>query len=246
MDPGEFFRQHGWVVVRGVVSPKRVAELERAFDQVFPPAAWPKDGVLEVPGLARRLPGLGEQVFDGTVSRIAAGALGCARVQLLQDVLMLKPPRTGGRVEWHQDRTYIGYLDPPRCATARLALSPCTQEMGCMRVLDGSHDWGFYGRDRSLAATSVDDALGLLPPERRAPGLVRMLELEPGDLSLHHCLTFHGSLENRSKRARKTLIVRFFDADCRVSRDALPAGAASWFPARADGGLSTEAFPLLP
>ena len=79
-----------------------------------------------------------------------------------------------------------------------------------------------------------------------APGLVRMLELEPGDLSLHHCLTFHGSLENRSERARKTLIVRFFDADCRVSRDALPAGAAPWFPERPDGGLSTEAFPLLP
>ena len=59
---------------------------------------------------------------------LLAEALEASRLQLLQDTALLKAPRVGGRVEWHQDRTYIGYLDQPRAATLRLALTPEQQE----------------------------------------------------------------------------------------------------------------------
>jgi len=44
MDP--FFAEHGWMVVRGAVSPEVVADLTAAFDQVFPPSSYANRSVL--------------------------------------------------------------------------------------------------------------------------------------------------------------------------------------------------------
>jgi hypothetical protein len=43
VDPRAFFAEHGWLVVRGAVSPSRVAELEAAVDAIYNayPAAPP-------------------------------------------------------------------------------------------------------------------------------------------------------------------------------------------------------------
>jgi ectoine hydroxylase-related dioxygenase (phytanoyl-CoA dioxygenase family) len=117
-----------------------------------------------------------------------------------------------------------------------------------MNVLDGSHTWGAVGETRILNAASVTDALGLLPAAfaERVDGARRPLELRAGDISLHHCLTFHGSLENRSAQPRKTLIVRMFDGDCRLIPSRLPsASLAARFPTDEQGRLSPEAFPIL-
>src|SRR5262249_6565382 len=58
----------------------------------------------------------------------------------------------------------------------------------------------------------------------------RLLELEPGDVTIHHCLLLHGSGPNRSNRARKTLILRMFDGDCRLDPARLPAGGPAPLP----------------
>jgi ectoine hydroxylase-related dioxygenase (phytanoyl-CoA dioxygenase family) len=240
-----FFAEHGWMVVRGAVSAESVAALTAEFDRVFPPSAYPRaDGpVLESIGASRAFPALARHVTDPAIAAHVARALGCRRVQLLQDTLMLKPPRHGGRVEWHQDHTYTGYLEPAAMVSVRLALTDCNPENGGMNVLDGSHGWGLVGATRILSAASVTDGL---PPEwsERAREATRPIELAPGDLSLHHCLTFHGSLENRSPRPRKTVIARLFDAECRLVPSRLPSGAAAYFPTDGEGHLAAPAFPV--
>jgi ectoine hydroxylase-related dioxygenase (phytanoyl-CoA dioxygenase family) len=148
-------------------------------------------------------------------------------------------------VEWHQDHTYTGYLEPAAMVSVRLALTDCNLDNGCMNVLDGSHRWGLIGERQILSATSVADSL---PAEwaERARDLTRPIELRAGDISLHHCLTFHGSLENRSLEPRKTLIVRMFDADCRLVPSRLPsAAAAAYFPTDDEGHLAPAAFPIV-
>ena len=55
----------------------------------------------------------------------------------------IKGGQDGTYVSWHQDSAYFG-LDPHELVTVWLALTDATPEMGCMKVIPGSH------RDESL------------------------------------------------------------------------------------------------
>jgi ectoine hydroxylase-related dioxygenase (phytanoyl-CoA dioxygenase family) len=246
----QHFDQHGWLVVRSAFSPDRVAELSRALDTVVPPAYYARglEGrVLELPGVSRGSGTLRSHACDPAVGRLAADALAVARVRLLQDSVLIKAARNAARVEWHQDFTYLGFLEPPRIVTVRLALTTCSLKSGCMRVLDGSHRWGLIGGVRALQAASVESALELLPARlrERAARCEIALELGPGDVTLHHCLTFHASGDNASDEPRKTLLVRLCDADCRVEPGRLPPDAAARFPTDDAGCLAGDDFPVI-
>jgi ectoine hydroxylase-related dioxygenase (phytanoyl-CoA dioxygenase family) len=135
---------------------------------------------------------------------------------------------------------------PAHVATLRIALLPETADNGCMRVVDGSHRWGPIGATQSLTATSVASLVPALSPEQREQ-LERAapIELEPCDVSIHHVLALHGSAANRSARPRRTIILRMFDAQCRLDRSRLPAGAEAHFPTDDDGHLDPHAFPFV-
>ncbi len=245
-----FFGEHGWLIVRAAVPAARAGELAGALDAVVPEthyAAW-GDRVVEVAGISRGSAELAAHAHDRELARVAAALLGAERIQLLQDTALVKPAGSGARVEWHQDYSYLGYLDRPSVVTARLALTPCRVESGCMRVIDGSHRWGTHGDDLSFRRDDVADTLDALPPELRdrAREAEVALELEPGDVSFHHCLTFHSSGANRSSRPRKTLIVRLVDGACRLVASRLPsADLAAHFPTTPTGHLAPGSFPIL-
>ncbi len=243
-----FFSEHGWLVVRGFAPPERVAALAAALDALIPEPAYATGyagRMVEVAGISAGSTTIARHAADAGLGRLAADALGARRVQLLQDTALIKPP-AGGPVEWHQDQSYLGYLDRPAVVTARLALTPCTADAGCLRVVDGSHRWGLRTEDLSFRRASVEDTLAALPPELRAEarGAEVAIELEPGDLSLHHCLTFHASAVNRTARPRKTLVVRIMDAECRRSEAALPPGLLAHFPVDDDGRFAAARFPV--
>src|SRR3954468_3284302 len=165
------FEGGGWVVGRGVAPRDELAALRRLFNLVVPEIAYPRreDGVLwEITGAAQRVPALADVARDVRFAALAAEALGCGTLQLLQDSLLYKPPRDGGPVEWHQDHTYVGYLTPPRVISLRVALLPEDEVSGCLRVVDGSHRWGPIGAVRALSEGRVDSLLPALGPEQRA------------------------------------------------------------------------------
>lgn len=243
-DQCAFFAEHGWLVVRGVVPPERVRELERAVDEIYatqPPA--PAGQVWELAGVSQVSAPIAQHARDAAIAQRVAEALGCARVKILQDTVLVKAASIGGPVAWHQDHTYTGYLDPPRAVSVRLALTDCNAGNGCLEVIDRSHEWGLLGDVRALSESHVADALG--PAAARWRDRVVALELVPGDITIHHCLTLHRSGENLSAHARKTLITRLFDAACRLVPERLPPGAAAYFPVDADGRLADAAFPTV-
>ena len=245
------FDDLGWLVVRGVLDAARVAELARALDELVPESAYAGGyggQVLEIPSISRGSPALATNAHDRRLARLAAEALGTRRLRLFQDTVFIKPAGDGARVAWHQDYSYFAFLDRPAALTVRVALTPCTRESGALRVIDGSHRWGLQGADLSFRAATVEDALGALPPALREAARDRqtLVELAPGDVSLHHCLTFHGSAANGSAGPRKTLAVRFVDGEVRVVAGRLPSPElAAYFPTDADGRLADASFPLL-
>ena len=245
------FSDNGWLVIRKAVSPERTAALEDALDAVYPEAAYASGHagrVIEIASISRGSQRILENAYDRQIAELAAAALDVPSLRFFQDTAFIKPKGGGGRVEWHQDYTYFAFLDRPNVLTARLALTTCTRQNGCLRVVSGSHKWGLAGEALSFGADSVEDALSRLSPERRNWVLQNQteLELEPGDLSLHHCLTFHGSLENDSDRPRKTLAIRLVDGDVRLVPARLPSpDVAAYFPTDSEGHLADSAFPLL-
>jgi ectoine hydroxylase-related dioxygenase (phytanoyl-CoA dioxygenase family) len=244
------FASVGWRIVRGVIPAGELAGLVALFESIVPerlPYPPRPDGVLwEEVGASRRVPALAALTRDPRLAALAADSIGARRLKLLQDTLLFKPRRKGAPVEWHQDHTYVGFLDPPRVLTLRLALVDEDEASGCMRAVDGSHAWGPIGGVRALTEARVDSLLPALSAAQTA-ALERAtpLPLRAGDVSLHHCLTLHGSAANASERPRKTLILRYFDADCRLLPDRLPPGAADAFPLDGDGALAEALFPTV-
>jgi ectoine hydroxylase-related dioxygenase (phytanoyl-CoA dioxygenase family) len=238
-----FFANHGWLVLRKVVAPPILDELNAALDALVPPSSYAggfEGRVVEIAGISRGSPAIGAAATDPRLGEAAAALLDARRAQLLQDTALVKPP-AGGPVAWHQDYSYLGYLDRPAVVTARLALTPCTAQNGCLRAIDGSHRWGLQGGDLSFRRESVADTL---PAHLR--GAESTIELDAGDVSIHHCLTFHASDVNRSDRTRKTLAFRLMDGACRLVADRLPSPSlVPHFPVDAAGHLTGATFPVV-
>lgn len=249
----EFFDEHGWIVLRDVVSSDRLAALGDAFDRVVGPfvagpATGQGKGIWQIPGARNMAPGLMAHLDHELSGRVAA-LLGAASVRLLQDTLIFKPAGAAGEVELHQDYTYTGFLNPPASASIRLSLSPADRLGGCLYVIDGSHRWGPLGQLAigSSAMQGDGEVLARLPVECRDQVDERRvaLELAPGDVTIHHCLTLHGSYPNLSDVTRKTIVTHVFDSACTVLPDRLPQGAAAHLPTDHEGRLTGDGFPAL-
>jgi phytanoyl-CoA dioxygenase PhyH len=117
-----------------------------------------------------------------------------------------KPADDAAYVSWHQDATYWG-LSEPDVVTAWVALTPSTRESGCMQVVPGTHRTQVRHEDR------FDDDNMLSRGQEIAvdvdPASVVDVELQPGEMSLHHVLLFHGSRPNRSPLPRVGLAIRY-------------------------------------
>ncbi len=114
-------------------------------------------------------------------------------------VLFIKEPESPGFVSWHQDATYMG-IEPHQFLTPWLALSHSNPVNGCMSMIPGSH----RGSIRSHTDTFAED--NLLTRGQNIDGIDESsavdLVLMPGQASVHHCRTIHGSRPNRSNQRR--------------------------------------------
>lgn len=103
------------------------------------------------------------------------------------------------RVSWHQDLTYWG-LDTDDVVTAWLALSPATEESGCMRMIPGSHR---IGKQKHEDLREDDNILarGQTIPDVDESTAVSAT-LASGEMSLHHGWVMHASQPNMSEDRR--------------------------------------------
>lgn len=119
----------------------------------------------------------------------------------------IKEANDPGFVSWHQDSTYWG-LSSPDVVTAWIALSPSNKSNGAMAVIPGSHAMeqiphrDTYSKNNLLTrgqevAVEVDEGESVT------------LELEPGEMSLHHVRIIHGSPPNNSDTRRIGFAIRY-------------------------------------
>jgi len=110
-------------------------------------------------------------------------------------------------VSWHQDSTYWG-LDRPDVVTAWVALTPSNKANGAMDYIPGSHTKDqiphrdTFAKDNLLTrgqeiAVEVDKSKAVA------------IELQPGEISLHHVRLVHGSAPNPTNDRRIGFAIRY-------------------------------------
>jgi len=125
----------------------------------------------------------------------------------------IKEARDPGFVSWHQDSTYWG-LDPADIVTAWVALSESTAENGAMRVIPDTQALEQIAHRDTFAADNLltrGQEIAVEVDERKAV----MLELQPGEMSLHHVRLIHGSDPNPSGKRRIGFAIRYLPTHVR-------------------------------
>lgn len=124
----------------------------------------------------------------------------------------IKEARTTQIVSMHQDLTYWGLGATQGLVTAWIALSPSTPASGCMDFVRASHKNPILPHEdtfdeNNLLSRGQEIRVDVAEADKVA------IEIHPGQMSLHHGLTIHGSGPNTSDDRRIALVVRYCTPD---------------------------------
>jgi non-haem Fe2+, alpha-ketoglutarate-dependent halogenase len=119
----------------------------------------------------------------------------------------IKEAQNPAFVSWHQDSTYWG-LDKPDVVTAWVALTPSNKANGAMEFIPGSHTTDQIPHRDTFAKDNLLTRGQEIAVEVDASKAVR-IDLEPGEISLHHVRLVHGSPPNPSSDRRIGFAIRY-------------------------------------
>jgi len=221
----EAFENHGYILVRGLLSQDEVKNVKKCMEEskdIQAHAYGRSDGqgakskmcVWNQPGddvcgvLARTMK------VAGTMEAL----LGGQEIYHYHSKLMMKEAKTGGAHLWHQDYGYWyqnGCLFP-YMGSVFLPVDKCTKENSCLQVLAGSHKMGriehhLIGQQSGADLQRVDMAKNMCEHV--------YVEMEPGDGLFFHCNLLHTSDQNKSDMRRWVLITSFNQARNNPTKD---------------------------
>lgn len=124
----------------------------------------------------------------------------------------IKEPNTKHKVSMHQDLTYWGLGAIDGLVTAWLSLSPATPASGCMDFVRGSHKNAILPHEDTFAEDNLlsrgQEVKVDVAADQKVP-----IEIHPGQISLHHGLTIHGSGPNTTDDRRIAAVIRYCTPD---------------------------------
>lgn len=208
----ETYEREGYVVVRNVLDPALIAEVRGHVHWLLKKHPDLKPDELHST-LVRDDPFWLRLVSDDRLLDVAEQFIG-PNIALFASHYICKPPKTGRPVLWHQDGSYWP-LQPLEVTTMWLAASESNQENGCMRVIPRTQHTDLQEmKERkdvdSTLGSSMDDSF---VDESKAVNL----ELNPGDVSLHHPNIIHGSEANTSDKWRMGLTIRYIPTSTQIT-----------------------------
>ncbi|MFO1019735.1 MAG: phytanoyl-CoA dioxygenase family protein [Planctomycetales bacterium] len=221
-----FFERNGYLILPGQVSPAEQQAMLLAAQWGLSHEVGPLEfeAELHYPGAPQSLDAVGGRtirrlkhaqgrhpVFTEVLSSPAiAGSL----QQLLRgrvvlslahhNCIMTKQPRFSSETGWHQDIRYWAF-ERPELISAWLALGPEYPENGCLYVIPGSHRI-------PLRPEQMDDQIFLREDlAENAPLIAQKVpvELQPGDVLLFHCKTFHAASANHTEATKYSVVFTF-------------------------------------
>lgn len=200
----------------------------------YEPEAIDASGMLKVPK-SRAINKIGHALHDldpafaalsrRTALRRLAFGIGLADPLLIQSMLILKQPRIGEEVGWHQDATYL-YTEPLSATGFWIALEDARRDNGCLKAIPGGHRGPLRQRYRDRSGRLVLEELDPTPwPSTEAVEI----EAPRGTLIVLHGLLPHASGANRTSRSRYAFALHavergaHYPAENWLQRSAMPA-----------------------
>lgn len=117
-----------------------------------------------------------------------------------------KPPAKNSPTPPHQDGYYFP-IEPNVALTMWLAIDPVDQSNGCLRYVSGSHHKGLRTHHRT---DTLGFSQGVADYSDQDRELERCVEMQSGDLVIHHSVTIHRAEANPSNRNRRALGLIYF------------------------------------
>jgi Phytanoyl-CoA dioxygenase (PhyH) len=217
-------RQNGYFLVRRLLPHEAVDSLLAEVAQILFDAGWllpghnPSERIANT-GAACGDPDPAFKRIYQEVFNLAAfhslphhPALRRAMTMLVGERLLIHPKPIGRlifpncdrlTVHAHQDYRFMG--GDPECYTVWIPLHDCPVELGPLRVMEGSHRFGFQRHeDENLHVPEI-------PVSGAEGGEWIGGEINAGDVLIFHSLTVHAAAPNLSKRLRISLDCRFQD-----------------------------------
>jgi phytanoyl-CoA hydroxylase len=234
------YREDGFVVVRGVLSPEEVAELRRVTDGLVEAARHVRghDEVYDLepthsarePRVRRiKAPHLRHPAFDRVMRHPNVLAilqkLVHPAIRFDTSKLNLKAPGYGAAVEWHQDWAFYPHTNDDLAAVG-VMMDDCAPENGPLLCVPGSHRGPVHDHHDAEGTFC-----GAIDPARAGIDFASAVPCTgpAGSVSIHHARTVHGSAVNTSPRPRRLLLYQYRAADAwPLVASAQPASWDAW------------------
>lgn len=218
-----YYREHGYVVVPGLLDPEEVAELRAVTGRVVAQAeglteetpvydfAEAPDGrvVIERIKKPHRVdPFYWQMARHPKIVAILSALIG-PDIRLSHSKINMKDRMGGAALEWHQDWAFAPHTNMDTCV-ASVMIDESRTDNGALQFLDTSHKGplldhhgpdGYFAGAVSASNPGVDLATShaLLGPA--------------GTVAFHHPMTIHGSGINMSGDPRRILFLEYAAAD---------------------------------
>mmetsp|Transcript_29159 Transcript_29159/g.75031 ORF Transcript_29159/g.75031 Transcript_29159/m.75031 type:complete len:298 (+) Transcript_29159:67-960(+) len=122
----------------------------------------------------------------------------------LQSMYIFKQPKIGGKVDIHQDSTFL-YTEPTSCIGLWFAVDDATVENGCLYADPGSHKGALGEIKRRFVRTADNTTTEFRPPtptQYDIDSCSAKVECKRGTLVFIHGSVVHMSYENHSDKPR--------------------------------------------
>ena len=207
-----FFREHGYLVVRDAIAPADLDELEQHCERIMQEKDryandWAWDAKEELQNRSFRIvqssPSFVWKEIAATTYRKWLARFGSELMNMelafWYDQFLAKPPGKSVATDWHQDEAYWGRNLDDRGVTCWIPLQDVDARNGCMHFIDGGHLQGVLphhaveGVQSDLIRCEVDESRMVVCPISR------------GDATFHHSKTPHMTTSNMSQNWRKAV-----------------------------------------
>ena len=216
----QFYRDNGYLHLKGVFSPKEAAYLcdeahalarrlveshvEGAVMQGWGSAAKVTDlprELLHCHNAQYQSAAFTRLIVDPRLTDPMADLIG-PNVQLHHTKMFIKPPERGTPFPMHQDWPYFPHENHTMLA-AIIHFDDAPEEKGCVRVVPGSHKLGMIEHN--------PEGGWHLPVDQYPVSSAVALPAKAGDVLIFSYLTIHGSGVNVSHEPRTTILVQMRD-----------------------------------
>lgn len=217
-------RQKGYILIRRLLPRDAVERVLSDVAQILSASGWLQPGHDPKERLANVAAACGDpdpefkQTYQKVFNLAAFHALPHhpelkrAMKMLVSDRLLIHPKPIGRlifpncdrlTVHAHQDYRFMG--GDPECFTVWIPLHDCPVEVGPLRIVEGSHRFGFQKHeDENLHVPEI-------PANGNENGEWVGGRINAGDVLMFHSLTVHAASPNLSKQLRISLDCRFQD-----------------------------------